>query len=264
MVKAEYVFVYGDVLRRKSALVSFLAYPYMLSAFILIVGYGVGGLNAFTEKTGVDPVLFYVSGSYIMLSVMAVSDDLMWRPDFDHWMGTLPYVLLSPVSRAYRYIAIPLPRLTLVVLLGATSVMPVFTVLEGLGGILAGLIVVLIGVLASLSFIPVSMLVMGLLYRSTGENWRVLNIVRPLLMILIGVYYPRQMMPWIGRLVTYLLPPSNSVEAAQRFLATLQLDTYSWLLIGLTVALSIVYLPVGIKGLVAWEGRLRLTGVRTE
>jgi len=31
VVKAEYVFVYGDVIRRKSTLLSLLAYPYMLT-----------------------------------------------------------------------------------------------------------------------------------------------------------------------------------------------------------------------------------------
>jgi len=233
-------------------------------AFVLVIGYGLGGVSYFTERTGVDPVLFYVAGSFIMLSIMAVSDDLMWRPDFDHWMGTLPYVLLSPVKRMYRYIAIPLPRLTLVLLLGLVSVVPVFTLMHGLGGLVEALLVIGIGALASLSFIPVSLLVMGLLYRSTGENWRVLNIVRPLLMVLTGVYYPRYMMPWVARLVTYLIPSSNSVEAVQRLLATLGVDEYSWMLIGLTVALAVIYLPIGVRSVLKWEGKLLKAGVKTE
>jgi len=233
-------------------------------AFVLVIGYGLGGVSYFTERTGVDPVLFYVAGSFIMLSIMAVSDDLMWRPDFDHWMGTLPYVLLSPVKRVYRYIAIPLPRLTLILLLGLAGVVPVFTLMHGLGGLVEALLVIGIGALASLSFIPVSLLVMGLLYRSTGENWRVLNIVRPLLMVLTGVYYPRYMMPWVARLVTYLIPPSNSVEAVQRLLATLVVDEYSWMLIGLTVALAVIYLPIGVRSVLKWESKLLKAGVKTE
>ncbi|MEL9909304.1 MAG: ABC transporter permease [Desulfurococcus sp.] len=264
IIRAEYMFVYGDVIRRKSALISLLAYPYMLTAFILGIGYGLGGLNTFTERTGADPILFYISGSYMMLSIMAVSDDLLWRPDFDHWMGTLPYVLLSPVKRVYRYVAIPLPRLTLVVLLGSTSVVPVFILLHGVPGLVESLAVVAMSVVASLSFIPVSLLIMGLLYRSTGENWRVLNIVRPLIMILLGVYYPRYMMPWVARLITYLIPSSSVIEVGQRLLTSFELDSYSWILIGLATALTLIYLPIGVRSIVKWEGKLRVAGVKTE
>lgn len=264
IIRAEYMFVYGDVIRRKSALISLLAYPYMLTVFILCIGYGLGGLNTFTERTGADPLIFYISGSYMMLSIMAVSDDLLWRPDFDHWMGTLPYVLLSPVKRVYRYVAIPLPRLTLVVLLGSTSVVPVFILLHGVSGLIGSLAVIAMTVAASLSFIPVSLLIMGLLYRSTGENWRVLNIVRPLIMILLGVYYPRYMMPWVARLITYLIPSSSIIEAVQRLLTSLELDYYSWMLIGLATALTLIYLPIGVRSIIKWEGKLRAAGVKTE
>ncbi len=264
IIRAEYMFVYGDIIRRKSAFISLLTYPYMLTVFILGIGYGLGGLNTFTEKTGADPLLFYISGSYMMLSIMAVSDDLLWRPDFDHWMGTLPYVLLSPVKRVYRYVAIPLPRLTLVVLLGSTSIVPVFILLHGVSGLVESLAIIAMTIAASLSFIPVSLLIMGLLYRSTGENWRVLNIVRPLIMILLGVYYPRYMMPWVARLITYLIPSSSIIEAVQRLLASLELDSYSWMLIGLATALTLIYLPIGVRSIVKWEGKLRAAGVKTE
>mgnify|MGYP001626378597 FL=1 len=264
IIRAEYMFVYGDIIRRKSAFISLLAYPYMLTVFILGIGYGLGGLNTFTEKTGADPLLFYISGSYMMLSIMAVSDDLLWRPDFDHWMGTLPYVLLSPVKRVYRYVAIPLPRLTLVVLLGSTSIVPVFILLHGVSGLVESLAIIAMTIAASLSFIPVSLLIMGLLYRSTGENWRVLNIVRPLIMILLGVYYPRYMMPWVARLITYLIPSSSIIEAVQRLLTSLELDSYSWMLIGLATALTLIYLPIGVRSIVKWEGKLRAAGVKTE
>jgi ABC-2 type transport system permease protein len=252
-VKAEMLLVYAEVFRRKSILVMSVVWPYIMTAFMLTLGYVAGSPEVFVRRVGADPVLFLATASYILFSTLSVVDDVMWRPVYDEHAGTLPYVVSSPTSTVLHYAAIPVPRFTLSLVLGATFLLPVFTAREGFDGLLSGLIVVAVSLVAALTFIPLAVAVGLGLYSLGGESWRAINVIRPLFLVAMGVYYPRWMLSRVAYLVTALLPPSNCVEVVQRLVVRLGEVNEVIIPLTLAVVLAVVQLYPMRRSARRWE-----------
>ncbi len=264
LVRAEMTLLYSDIFRRKSVLLMFIAYPYMLTLFILLIGYAFGTPQVFMERVGVRPEVFFLVGGYMMMTIIGVGDDLLWRPIFDEWMGTLPYILASPVDRVKHYFAIPVPRMILVLIGGAGSVVPVLVYYYGLSGLAEAVAVMALTGLAAFFFASVAVIITGILFTLGSENWRAINVVRPILFILIGVFYPRYLMPLTARLISGLIPSSHVVEVVQRILAGAYPGLIDFLtLIGLATALFIIYTPIGARSIAMWERKKVSEGVKT-
>lgn len=261
ILRAEYKLVYAEMFRRKSMLVMMFLYPYVLTSFTLFIGYSFGSKQVFVERTGVAPEIFMITASFIILSMLTSIDDMIWKPLMDLWHGTLPYIIASPVSRIMLYAAIPIPRLTAVVIVGSTSIIPVYALYYGLRGLLTSLIVISLACLGAVFMITPAMVVTGLV-NTVGESWRVINIIRPIFMILLGAYYPRILMPLAGLIASYALPPSHIVELIQAFLrnAASALNTLS--LMGIATALFVIYAPGGSRSILLWEKKKVKEGVK--
>ncbi|MEM0001800.1 MAG: ABC transporter permease, partial [Desulfurococcaceae archaeon] len=152
------------------------------------------------------------------------------------------------------------PRLTLLVLMGFTSIIPVYLFYFGLNGVLLGLIIMGVITLACLIMIPFAIFVASSVHR-VGESWRILNIVRPLVIIFLGVYYPRIYMPLGAYIVSSLIPASHIVEIAQRILIGMQSGLFT--LFSIAVTLAIIYVPIGQFSLRSWERKKVKEGVKT-
>lgn len=259
VVYVEYRLFYGEVIRRKSALITMIMYPYLLTGFTVFMGFAYGNPRVFVGRTGVDPVLFMITASYMLLAFMSSIDELFWRPISQEYLGIQPYVIASPINRLLYYIAIPLPRLTTVILIGLTSLMPVHFVYKGLEGLAASLSIMVLTILGSLLSISFSITLTGLMHL-VGESWRILNIIRPLVMILIGAYVPRIYLPFATRLVSYAIPASYVVDIIHNMLRgeTVGLT----ILLAAATALFIIYTPVGYRSIVMWEKRKVKNGVK--
>ncbi len=262
LIKAEMKFVYADVFRRKSVLVMLILWPYLVTAFVLIIGSSMGSSQVFIQRAGVDPVPFFVVSGFVLISTFSVLDDIMWKPLFDEMTGALPYILSSPVNRILYYASLPVPRLVLVVLVGATSVFPVLILYWGLRGLILALAIVGLGILSALVFTPPAVAIAMSLYKVGGESWRLINVVRPLLMLLIGAFYPRWLMPLAGYVLSSLLPPSYCIEIMQRLLGSAMNVEYALMLIGIAIALATVYMPLSSYSIVSWERKKLSEGVK--
>lgn len=260
LVKAEYKLVYSDLFRRKTALITFILYPYMFTAFTLFIGYAAGSPKTFIEKVNVNPFIYMITASYILMSLFASIDDVLWRPILDTYLGTLPYIIVAPMNKLEYYVAVLIPRLTAVVLLGFTSIIPVYVVYYGFEGLIMSLIIMSILILGCLTMIFFSIATAMSIHR-VSESWRVLGIVRPLMMMLIGVYYPRIFMPLAGYIASSLIPSSHVVEVIQRMLMGMGGNFY--MLIVLALALSFAYMPLGRVSIREWEKSKVREGVKT-
>jgi len=263
---AEAKFMYADTLRRRSLLLAILAYPYILMIFILLVGSSMGSPIFFEEKVGLTPVVFLVTNGFILMSMLSIVDDILWRPILDEFIGTLPYVISSPTSRLKHYLAIPIPRLLLVFLSWTTSIVPIYMYYYGFTGLVEASITLFMTVSASLSTIPMVMLLIGIVYGLGGGIWRIVSVIRPLLLLFTGVYYPRRFMPFIGRLICYAMPQSHIVEAIQIVLVAPQLDyilTDVFMLLGIATILIIVYSPLSSRSIYFWEHARVREGVKS-
>lgn len=259
VVRAEYKLTYAEAFRRKSALVAFIVYPYLFAGFTLFFGYAVGSPQEFEARLGVNPVIYMVTASYLVLSLLVSVDDVLWRPLAAQLDGTLPYIIASPVSRVEYYLAIPLPRLTAAVLMGFTSIAPVYTLFYGFSGLLLSLLVTSLSMLGGLLMALPAMAIAGAVHR-IAESWRVLNIVRPLMMILTGAFYPRFYIPLLGYIVSMAIPASYIVELVQRLLSSFHRAEYYLVVLALVVAL--LYTPLGYKSIQLWERKKVSEGVQ--
>jgi len=260
LVRVEYMLVYSELFRRKAALVSFIIYPYLFTFFVLAFGYTLGSPREFEARLGSNPLIYMITASFLLMTMLSAVDDLMWRPLSAYWDGTLPYIIASPVNRILYYLAIPLPRLTSIVVLGFTSIVPVYTYFNGFNGFLESLAVLLLALLGGLVMTTPAMVVAGLVH-TIGESWRVLNIVRPIIMILLGVYYPRFLMPLAGALASMALPASHVVEFIQRMLSRTYTPEYTLLVVA--VVLAVLYTPLSQRSIYLWERRKVREGVQT-
>ncbi len=259
LLRAEYRLVYGELFRRKSAIIATIIYPYLFAAFTLFFGYAVGSPQQFRVRLGIDPIVYMVTASYLLISMLASVDDILWRPLSAQWDGTLPYIIASPVNRLKYYFAIPFPRLTIIVLTGFTSIIPIYIYYFGFNGLVYGLIVTALALLGGLLMSLPAMVLTGLIHLM-GESWRVLNIVRPIMMILLGAYYPRIYMPLAGYILSSLLPASHIVEFIQRYLMN-RLEGYYYLLLVIAVVISLLYLPLSSRSIYIWEKKKVRSGV---
>lgn len=260
ILRAEYRLVYNELFRRKTALVSTIIYPYLFTLFILTIGSATGSIEVFTARVGVNPVIYMITGSYILMAILSSIDDLLWRPIYDTSIGTMIYIMASPANKLILYSSIPIPRLTVVIFVGFTSLVPVYVYINGLEGFFTSLLVMATSIIGCLVMIPFAVIVASSIHR-IGESWRVLGVVRPVIMILLGVYYPRIYLPLAGYLIGSLIPSSHIVEVIQRTLMGLHGNTA--LLITASILLALLYYPLAEISLRKWEQAKVREGVKT-
>ncbi len=259
---AEWMAFYRDLMRRKSLVVSLLVYPYLLTVLFLVMGLAIGGLSSFTARFHVHPIVFFVTMSYLMLTILIGADTIMQRPASDMWAGTLPYIIISPLPRLWKYFAVALPPIAPFALQGLVSLLPVYAYYYGYEGVLVAIAIIAATLTASLLIIPVAMIITGISYSVSEEGWRIINIVRPLLLILLGIYYPRYLLPLVFRLATMIIPSSNIVELVQLILVNSLTTSTAGILIGLSIAVFVILLPLGSRTIGGWEERIRVRGVK--
>jgi len=259
---AEWMAFYRDLMRRKSLVVSMLIYPYLLTVLFLVMGLAIGGISSFAARFHVSPIVFFVTMSHLMLTILIGTDTITQRPASDMWAGTLPYIIISPLPRLWKYFAVALPPIAPFALQGLVCLLPVYAYYYGYEGVLVALAIIAATLTASLLIIPVAMIVAGISYTVSEEGWRIVNIVRPLLLILLGVYYPRYLLPLVFRLATMIIPSSNMVELVQLILVNSLTTSTASMLIGLSIAVFVILLPLGSKMISSWEERIRVRGVK--
>lgn len=265
LIKSEMLLVYGELIRRKQVLFTYVAYPYIMTFFIVFVGSSVGSLENFEARVGSNPFLFFIAASFNFMVILGIVDDVLWSPIYDDNIGTLPYILSSTTPWFLRLLVIPIPRLILTIILGLTSLVPLFTYLEGLEGLLTSLLLMGLASLAGLLLSTFAILVACNISILMGESWRLLNIVRPLMMILLGIFYPRVLMPSVIRLISYLLPSSHVVDLMLYALigrGTPEILTVLTLL-GAGTALAVAYGPLSYNSAKSLEMKKLREGVKT-
>ncbi|MEM4488389.1 MAG: ABC transporter permease [Desulfurococcaceae archaeon] len=260
ILKAEYTLVYSELFRRRSALIAMVAYPYLFAGFTLFFGYSMGSPDAFLERLKVDPIVYLITASYMLMALIVTVDDLFWRPLSDLMIGTLPYIIASPVNKLLLYFIIPLPRATCLLLMGFTCLIPVYLLNYGVEGIFISMLIIGLVALGCILMTPLAVIIASTVH-NISESWRALDVIRPFIMILLGVYYPRLYMPLIGYFLSYLIPPSHVVEAVQILLSGVSSGVYNLVVLAITVTL--LYVPVSQYSLRKWELRRVREGVKT-
>ncbi|RLG75847.1 MAG: ABC transporter permease [Thermoprotei archaeon] len=262
LVRAEYMFVAAEIIRRKTILFALILWPYIIMAFIVLLGSSMGTMSYFQQKIGANPILFFITGSFLLIVSLIFFDEISSRFWYDEFIGTLPYIMIAPTSKTMLALAMGFPRLIINILVGLSSLIPVYFILKSFPGLVEALIVIALSIFSALTFSTLAIIFSSLVLIS-GGRWRVLSIIRPLIMLISGVLYPRFLLPLTIKFFTIIFPLANSVEAIQLFLVQEGLTAYSLMLLGLATALALLYAPVSIRSLRIWEHRILIKGAKT-
>lgn len=194
---------------------SSLIWPYLMVGFLMGLGSLSGSIENYAERIGVsDPLLFLLSSTVIAMSSLLIVFSVTRFALENRWLGTLPYILLSPAKTSVILIASGLPDAIITPTITAASIAPAAVYLEGIAGglkVLAVLAIVLFGMIPLVGF----SVLMGSMLLFLREESNIAEMIAPLVLLLSGVYYPLEVLPEALRLVGLALPTTYAVELAK-------------------------------------------------
>lgn len=228
----------------RSASISRLIWPYLTLGLIMGMGILFGNTQSFRQnvQAPVNPLTYFVAST---LAAM-VSLDVMWGVGgsvlFHRWIGTLPYILLSPNRTSITLVLTYVPRYLLSAGIQLAEFTPLILMVEGVtGGTVKLCIIALaltIGILPLLGF---SALFASFLL-SIKEETNVLGWLNPLILLFSGAFYPAYLLPRWARLISIVLPSTYTIELA-RLSAIIGSPVLRRItsLIGVLAAMSVIY-----------------------
>jgi len=201
----------------RGAFISTLIWPYLMLALILGMGTLLGNPETFKENVGlsVDPIIYFIASTLIAMA----SVDVMWGVGgnvlFYRWVGTLPYILLSPNKTSLTLVFTYIPRYLLFAFIQILEFVPLILILEGAyqGFFAIGIFIlaITVGMLPLLGF---SALFASFLLTIKEES-NVLSWLNPLILLFSGAFYPVYLLPYWARLISRILPSTYTIELAR-------------------------------------------------
>ena len=198
---------------------SSFVWPYLMVGFLVGLGSLSGSIENYAERIGVsNPMFFLLSSTVIAMSSLLIVFSVTRFALENRWLGTLPYILLSPVRTSVILIASGLPDAIITPTITVMSIAPAALYLEGLAGglkVLAVLAIVLFGMMPLVGF---SVLI-GSILLFLKEESNIAEVIAPLVLLVSGIYYPLEILPEVLRLIGLALPTTYVVEVA-KFIST--------------------------------------------
>ncbi len=228
----------------RGAFISMLLWPYLMLALILGMGMMFGSPEAFKENVGlaVNPIIFFIASTLIAMA----SVDVMWGVGgnvlFYRWVGTLPYILLSPNKTSSTLVLTYIPRYLLFTFIQIMEFVPLILVLEGVyRGILDIGVFILAAIVGMLPLLGFSALFASFLLTIKEES-NVLDWLNPIILLFSGAFYPVYLLPRWARLISQLLPSTYTIELARTvaIIGTPKLAAITFL-IGVLAGMTIFY-----------------------
>ncbi len=247
----------------RAAFLSMLLWPYLILGLILGMGHVVGSPQAFRRNVGaeVDPLTFFVSSTLVAMAAV----DVMWGVGgsvLEHrWVGTLPYVLISPNRTSLTLVLSYVPRYLLSTAIQLAEFSPLLVLSSGPWEAAGDLAVMALAMTAGMLPLLGFSAVFAALLISIEEESNVLGWLNPLILLFSGAFYPAHMLPRWARLVSEVLPTTYTVELA-RLSAALGSPGASEVvtLMGILLGMSALYNAASLAAVGAGERRAMRRG----
>jgi len=234
---------------------SMFIWPYLLAGGMMLIGTAFGSLETFSKNVGVaNPVVYMIAASGVVMSSLIIVDSVANFVVYARWVGTLPYLLLTPASYSVLLLLLPLPDAFLGSMSGLLAALPGAVAVEGLmGAARIGLILVFV-YLGMLPLVGLSVLIAAAtLILKTDEN--VAASLTPLMTLVSGIFYPVTILPPVLQALAKAIPVTYVVQAAKMAASFTQPEVAPFLVVaGSLLALSLAYngaAAVFIKGVEA-------------
>lgn len=226
---------------------SMFVWPYLLLGGIILVGTAFGSLETFSKNVGVaNPVVYMIAASGVVMSSLVIVDTVANSVVYARWIGTLPYLLLTPISYPLLLLLLPLPDAFIGSMSGILAALPGAVAVEGLMGAARIGLILLFVYLGMLPLVGISIVIASAtLILKTDEN--VASSLTPFMTLLSGVFYPVTILPPVLQAMAWAMPVTYVVQAA-KFVASFTSPQVAPLLIA---AGSLTVLALGYNGVAA-------------
>ncbi len=190
-------------------------WPYLLAGGMLLIGTAFGSLETFSENVGVaNPVVYMIAASGVVMSSLVIVDSVANFVVNARWVGTLPYLLLTPASYPLLLLLLPLPDALMGSMSGLIAALPGAVIVEGLMGAVRIGIILLFVYLGMLPLVGLSVVIASAtLIVKTDEN--IASFLTPLMTLVSGVFYPVTILPPVLQALAKAIPVTYVVQAAK-------------------------------------------------
>ncbi len=196
-------------------LISTFVWPYLMVGTLFGVGLTLGSIDEYARKVGVaNPALYLLASSVVAMSSIYIMYSITGFILQNRWIGTLPYIFLSPVKAHTIMIFSGLPDAVLSPALTTTAILPAAIYFEGVTGAWRILIILLIIILGMLPLMGLSVIIASLLLILKEES-NVMGSIIPFMLLVSGVYYPLEVLPRILQLISRAVPTTYVIEATK-------------------------------------------------
>ncbi len=190
-------------------------WPYLMVGMLLVVGVMFGSMKEYASRMGVSsPGFFLLSASTVAMSSLGIVDAVAGFALYNRWLGTLNYIVLSPMRTTLIFLAAGIPDSLITMLITVTSVSPAVLYIGGLGGGLRLLLILLVMLVGMLPLLGLSVLAASLLLLVKEES-NIINSIVPFMLLVSGVFYPVEILPGLLQAVSRAVPVTYVVRAAR-------------------------------------------------
>ncbi len=243
-------------------MVSYFIWPYLMVLILLGLGSIMGSVDIYAERMKVaNPAFFLFSASAIALMSVAIVDATAGFALHNRWIGTLNYIVLSPIRLSKLFVAAGLPESLLSAVFSVMAVAPAAIYFEGLVGGLKLLLVLLVMIAGMLPLVGLAVLA-GSLLLILKEESNIISSLNPLILLLSGVFYPITVLPEFMQFMSTFMPTKYVVDAA-KMAATYRTLPGSLLILifGFLAALTLAYNSAAILAIGRAEELVKRRGV---
>jgi ABC-2 type transport system permease protein len=237
-------------------------WPYLMVGMLLAIGLIFGSLEEYASRMKVSsPGLFLLSASTVAMSSLGIIDAVAGFALYNRWLGTLNYIVLSPMRTTLIFLAAGLPESLLTMMITVTSIAPAAIYLEGLMGGIKLLLVLAVMLAGMLPLLGLSVLAASLLL-IVKEETNIINSIVPFTLLVSGVFYPVEILPSLLQAASRVVPVTYVVEAARMVSGFRGPEGASLIAVLYSLALlALAYNSVAAAALRGAEHRLRLRGM---
>jgi ABC-2 type transport system permease protein len=194
---------------------SMFIWPYIMVGMVYFLGSIYGRPEVFSQKLGVsNPAIYLLASSAVAMSSLFILDAVAGFALYNRWLGTLPYILLTPIKTPILFIVAGLPETLLSTIIIILAVMPGAIYFEGAVGGLKLLLILLIIMLGMIPMLGFSSLIASILLIVKEES-NILSSITPFVLLVSGIFYPVEVLPRLLQLISRAIPVTYVLEASK-------------------------------------------------
>ncbi len=249
IIRAQLYLSYYWLKNNKAMAFMMLLWPYLLVGIMMGLGYLIGDPRLYSSRMNIEsPFLYLLSASVIAMGSIGIIDSVASFTLSNRWIGTIQYILLSPIKREKIFLASGIPDSILNITIMVGSVSPAILLIGGLSQIPSIITVYVFMIFGMLPLLGLSVLASSILLIVKEES-NIINSLVPFILLVSGIFYPIHILPNILQFFSKIIPVTYVIEAARMSASLSQSIPQLYYIIYILTLLTFGYNILAVLGL---------------